>query len=124
MITEEIKFDSNGQMISGETKDLTPETELQEKMADVSKKKQDKAVNRMIQKQWAKCIAWKEEGEIKQDSVSKLDKYSLAKLNGYGLCQDIISDFVKQTDRSTFEQMMSENVTIKEFAKVYNLQIV
>ena len=124
MITEEIKFDSNGQMISGETKDLTSETEMQEKMAEISRKKQDKAVNRMIVKQWAKCTAWKEEGEIKEDSVTKLDKYSLAKLNGYGLCKDIISDFVEKTDRVTFEQMMSENVTIKEFAKVYNLQIV
>ena len=64
MITEEIKFDSNGQMISGETKDLTSETEMQEKMAEISRKKQDKAVNRMIVKQWAKCTAWKEEGGL------------------------------------------------------------
>ena len=83
--------------------------------------KDKKAVIRMIEAQWARCTRWK--NTVDPEATSKLDKYSVAKLNGFDKCKDVISHCVSMFDRQTFEDMMSDSVTVETFCEKYQIEL-
>ena len=84
-------------------------------------RKKIKELIQKIERDYRKCTNWKE--SVKPDDVERLDKYSVAKLNGMDRCQDIIAHCVENGGREVFEKMMSEEVDVETFCKTYGWQV-